>query len=48
MLLRKEMASRDQLPMKGQQSNVIKGKDRQQITDVTKELYLGQETWEWV
>jgi len=45
---RKETASRDQLPMKSQQPDVIKGKDRQQITDVTKELYLEQETWEWV
>ena len=29
------MASKDQLPMKSQQPNVIKGKDRRQITDVT-------------
>jgi len=35
MLSKKETASKDQLPIKSQQSNIIKGKDRPQITDVT-------------
>ena len=35
MLSRKEIASKDQLPIKSQQPNVTKGKDRQRITDVT-------------
>jgi len=35
MLLRKETASKDQLPIKSQWPDVTKGKDRRQITDVT-------------
>jgi len=40
MLSRKGMASRDQLLMKSQQPDIIKGKDRQRIMDITKKLYL--------
>jgi len=35
MLSRKEMASKDQLPIRSKQSTVIKDKDRSQITDIT-------------